>query len=191
MTIRPAAFFLALPLLTALPAAAVEYNQVQPNKSQIAFTFKQMGVAVDGRFPKYTAQVAFDPAKPEAGRAQIDIDLANIDAGSGEANEEAKTKNWFHIQQFPKASFSSTGVKARGGNRYEVAGKLTIKGKSREVVAPASFKAEGDSGVFEGGFMIKRLEFGIGAGPWGDTETVADEVQIKFKLSVAAAAARK
>jgi len=174
-----------------VPAHAAEFNQVQLDKSQIAFVFKQMGVAVDGRFPKFNAQIAFDPAKPEAGRTQIEIDLAAIDAGSAEANDEAKTKNWFHIQQFPKASFVSSSVKALGGNRYEAAGKLNIKGKARDVVAPFTFKPEGSGGTFEGSFVLKRLEFGIGSGPWGDTETVADEVQVKFKFLVAAAAAKK
>ncbi len=189
MFLRRFAFVLAATLVPALPAVAAVYNQVQPDKSRIGFVFKQMGVAVEGRFPKFSAQVAFDPTKPEAGSAQIDIDLASIDAGAAEANDEAKTKNWFHIQQFPKASFASTGLKPLGGNRYEVAGKLTIKGKSKDIVFPASFKPEGAGGLFEGSFAIKRLEFGIGAGPWGDTDTVADEVQVKFKLTVAAGAA--
>lgn len=189
MILRRFAAVLALTLAPALPAAAAVLSQVQPDKSRIGFVFKQMGVAVEGRFPKFSAQIAFDPAKPETGRAQIEIDLAAIDAGAAEANDEAKTKNWFHIQQFPKASFVSTGVKPLGGNRYEVAGKLTIKGKSKDIVAPVSFKPEGAGGLFEGSFTIKRLEFGIGAGPWGDTDTVADEVQVKFRLTLVAAAA--
>jgi polyisoprenoid-binding protein YceI len=189
MTLRRFATILAFALLPALPAAATVFNQVQPEKSRVGFVFKQMGVAVEGRFPKFSAQLVFDPAKPETGRAQIDIDLASVDAGGAEANEEVKTRNWFHIQQFPKASFVSTGVKALGGNRYEVTGKLSIKGKSKDIVIPASFKPEGAGGVFEGSFSIKRLEFGVGAGPWGDTDTVADEVQVKFRLTVAAAPA--
>jgi polyisoprenoid-binding protein YceI len=183
----PIAVIFALALAAAQPAGAALLNQMQQDKSRIGFVFKQMGVAVEGRFPKFSAQVAFDPAKPETGHAQIDIDLAAIDAGAAEANEEAKTRNWFHIQQFPKASFVSTGVKPLGGNRYEVAGRLTIKGKSRDVVAPFTFKPEGAGGLFEGSFTLKRLEFGVGAGPWGDTETVADEVQVRFRLAVAAA----
>lgn len=174
-----------------IPAHAAEFNQVDLGKSRIDFVFKQMGVPVEGRFAKFKAQIAFDPAKPDAARTQVDIDLASVDAGGTEANDEAKTKNWFHVQQFPTASFVSTSVKALGGNRFEVAGKLNIKGKARDVVAPFTFKPEGAGGAFEGGFVLKRLEFDIGAGPWGDTDTVADEVQVKFKFLVTAAAAKK
>ena len=175
-------------MLAALPLAAqaVEYNLVQPEKSRVTFVSKQMGVPVEGGFGKFAAQIAFDPAKPEAGRAQIDLDLASIDAGSAEANDEVKSKAWFDTRQFPRASFVSTGVKPLGGGRYEARGKMTIKGKTRDVVAPFSFKADGSAAVLEGVIPVMRLQFGVGEGLWSDTGTVADEVQVKFRFTVAA-----
>jgi polyisoprenoid-binding protein YceI len=170
-----------------IPAEALEFSQVQLDKSQITFVFKQMGVPVDGRFRKFNAQVAFDPAKPASSRAQVEIDLASIDAGAQEADDEVKSKNWFNIQQFPTAKFVSSAVKPLGGDRYEVAGKITIKGKTRDIVAPVSVKQEGNSALLDGAFTLKRLEYGVGAGPWSDVDTVADEVQIKFKLLVSVA----
>ena len=186
--------YLTLPLLSLglLPCAhATEFSQVQLGKSQVAFVFKQMGVPVDGRFRKFNAEVAFDPARLESSRAQVEIELASVDAGSSEADDEVKSKNWFYVQQFPTAKFVSTGVKSLGGNRYEVAGKITIKGKTRDVVAPVTIKQDGGNALFDGAFTLKRLEYGVGSGPWGDTDTVADEVQIKFKFLVSAAAAKK
>lgn len=175
-------------MLAALPIAAqaVEYNLVQSDKSRVTFVSKQMGVPVEGGFGKFAAQIAFDPAKPEAGRAQIDLDLASIDAGSAEANDEVKSKAWFDTRQFPRASFVSTGVKPLGSGRYEARGKMTIKGKTRDVVAPFSFKADGSAAVLEGSIPVMRLQFGVGEGLWSDTGTVADEVQVKFRFTVAA-----
>lgn len=180
---------LALLLATlALPAVALDYT-VLPAKSQVAFTSKQMGVPVEGQFGKFAATVAFDPAKPEAGRASIDIDLASIDAGSAEANEEVVGKNWFAAKTYPTASFASSSVKALGSGRFEVRGPLTMKGRSQEVAAPVSMRQDGANAVFEGAFTLKRLDFGIGTGAWGDTDTVANEVQIKFRLVAVPAAA--
>jgi polyisoprenoid-binding protein YceI len=176
--------------LLALPSHAAEFRQLVPAKSQVTFVFKQMGVPVTGNFSKFAAEVTFDPAKPEAAKARMDIDLASIDAGGDEANEEVKSKNWFHVQQFPKASFVASGVKSLGSNHFELAGKLTIKGKTKDVVAPFTFTQQGTSGTFEGTLPIKRLEYGVGTGTWGDVDTVADEVQIKFKLTIAASAAK-
>ena len=43
----------------ALPAQAVEFNAVQADKTQIAFTYKQLNVPVDGKFRKSAASIAF------------------------------------------------------------------------------------------------------------------------------------
>lgn len=169
----------------AQPAAAAPYARVLPEKSTLAFVSNQMGVSVDGSFKRFTATLDFDPAKPEAGKATLDIDMASIDAGGPEANDEVKGKNWFDVKQFPAARFVSSSVKPLGGNRYEARGQMTIRGKSREVVAPFTLKPEGAGAVLEGGFQLKRLDYGIGTGAWGDTSVVADEVQIKFRLTVA------
>ena len=47
---------------------------------------------------------------------------------------------------------------------------------------PAAFQAAGAITTFEGGFTLLRLQFKIGGGVWADTETVANEVQIHFRL---------
>lgn len=178
---------LALTLLLPLAAAATEFNVVQADKSRISFVSKQMGVPVEGAFKKFAAQIALDPAKPEAGRAQIDIDLASIDAGSNEANDEVKGKAWFNTREYPTAKFVASGVKALGNGRYEAKGQMTIKGKTRDVVAPFTYKTEGANVVVvEGAIPVLRLQYGVGEGLWSDTATVADEVQVKFRITLAA-----
>ena len=174
-------------VLAASSAAAVEYNAVLLDKSQVTFTSRQMNVPVDGLFRKFNAQVAFDPARPEAGRAVVEIDLNSIDAGSDDANIEIKRKPWFDVQNFPTAKFVSTGVRTLGNGRYEALGKMTIKGRTHDVVAPFTFKPAGSIGQFDGSFVVKRLQYAVGEGPWADTSTVADEVVIKFRFLVAAA----
>jgi len=173
---------LLIGLIVAFSSQAAELTQLDTAKSQITFSSKQMGVAVDGRFRKFDAQVSVDPAKVDAGKARIDVDLASIDSGSAEADTEVKGKLWFNTPAFPKASFASSSVKSLGGGRYEAHGTLSIKGISREIVAPFSIRNEGSGAWIEGGFILPRLQFKIGEGEWADTSTVADGVQVKFKL---------
>lgn len=173
---------LPLLLLASFSAHAVEYGHVLADKSQITFTSKQMGVPVDGRFGKFAATLSFDPAKPEAGKAQIEVDLASVDAGSKDANDEVVGKGWFNAKEFPKARFVSSGVKVLGNNRFEARGQMTIKGKTRDMTVPFSYKPDGANGVFEGVLPLLRTQFGIGEGAWADTSVVADEVPIKFRL---------
>jgi polyisoprenoid-binding protein YceI len=178
-------------LLLANTASALEYTQVLANESTVSFGYKQMGVALDGKFNKYAAQLAFDPAKPAKAQARIDIDVASIDTGSEEANQEVVGKQWFNAKAFPAASFVSSSLKALGGNRYEAGGKLTIKGKTQDVIAPVTFQSAGNKGIFDGSFTIKRLDYAIGEGAWSDVDTVANEIQIRFHLVVTATPSKK
>lgn len=176
-------------LALALSAAAVhaaEYTQLLPERSALSFVSKQMNVPTDGRFKAFKAAVAFDPAQPAKGRIDFEIDMASVDVGSKEADDEARGKDWFNVKAFPTARFVSTAIRPVGPNRYEVAGQLTIKGRTREVVAPASFRQDGANGLFEGSLTIRRADFSIGEGMWAAFDTVANEVQVRFRLLAAA-----
>ncbi|MHB8914910.1 MAG: YceI family protein [Thiobacillus sp.] len=180
---------LALSLLSGI-VHAVEFNTLRVDESRVAFGYKQMNVPMEGNFKRFTVQLQFDPAKLTLAKAAIDIQLASIDTGSTEGDEEVAGKLWFNTAQFPVARFVSTSVKPLGNNRFQVSGKMSIKGKTRDVTTPATFRQQGANGVFEGSFVLKRADFGIGEGMWADYGTVANEVQIKFLL-VATSAATK
>lgn len=172
-----------LAVLVAPAAHAVEYTTVLPKQSRIGFEFRQMGVPVKGGFKRFTTQMQFDPAKPEAARASIEIDLASIDAGSREADDESAGKLWFNRSAYPKASFVSSEVRALGNNRYELRGILTLKGKAREMTVPVTYTPGKNAATFDGAFVLRRLDFGIGEGLWADVATVANEVQVRFRIA--------
>jgi len=179
--------FLALAATTfAVSAGAVEFTQMLADKSSLVFVSKQMNVPTDGKFKAFKATVAFDPAQPAKGSIDFEIDMASVDVGSKEADDEVKGKDWFNIKAFPTARFVSSSIKPAGANKFDVAGKLTIKGKTRDVVAPTSFRQDGANGVFEGSLTIRRADYSIGEGMWAAFDTVANEVQIKFRLLAAA-----
>ncbi len=163
-------------------ANAGEFNLVQSGQSGITFVSRQMGVPVNGKFGKFSAKIAFDPVKPETAKAQIDVDMSSIDAGSDDANIEVKGKDWFSIKEFPTSIFESTSIKAIGGGRYEAAGKMTIKNVTRNVVAPFAAKIVGNTATLDGGIAISRKQYAVGTGEWADDSTVADDVQLHFKI---------
>lgn len=183
--LKKALCFAAVMLFGALPLCAEQ--QLVLAKSQIKFSGKQMGVGQDGKFTKFSAKVNLDPKKPEAGRADITIDLANIDLGSEEANTEVIRPAWFDTAKFPQAKFVSSSVKSVPGGKFEMRGKLTIKGTTKEVLVPFTLKETGGTTTAEGTIEIKRLDFKVGDGVWADLETVANEVQIRFLLTFSGA----
>lgn len=174
----------AAAFMTSAPAFAQAAAKLVPAQSEIAFTSKQMGVPVDGKFKRFDAQIAFDPQQPATSHIAFTIDLASASMGTAEVEAELVKPEWFDSGKAANATFQSTGVKATGGPKFEVAGKLTIKGNARDVVVPVSLTQAAGTTTATGSFVIKRLDFKIGDGDWADTSMVANDVQVKFKLTL-------
>ncbi|MDD2845526.1 MAG: YceI family protein [Rhodoferax sp.] len=166
----------------ALPAAAQQ--KLLPAQSSMAFEIKQMGVPVQGHFKKFDAQINFDAAKLAASKVNFTVDIASTTLGAPEMDSELPKPTWFNTAKFPQAQFTSSAFKALGGGKYEVTGKLAIKGQSRDVTVPLSMTQAGAITTASGVLPIKRLAFKIGEGDWADTSMVADDVQVRFKLAL-------
>ena len=174
-------------LLAALPAATVLAQspaKLVPAQSEVAFVTKQMGVPVDGRFKKFDAQVSLDPKKPETGSVAISIDTGSASIGVPETDAEMPKPTWFNVAKFPQATFKSTAIKGLGNGKFEVTGKIDIKGTTRELVVPVQITQAGGTSTATGSFVLKRLEFKIGEAEWADTTVVANDVTVKFKLAL-------
>ena len=191
LSVLSAAFILAAPAMAqtkpatpAAAAAAPATAKLVPAQSDIAFTFRQMGVPVDGHFKKFDAQVAFDPKNPAAGKVSLSIELGSATLGDAATDAELVKPEWFNVKKIPTATFQSTAIKALGGGKFEATGKLTIKGQVKDVVVPVALAQAGGTTTATGAFAIKRLDFNIGEGEWKDTSMVANDVQVKFKLAL-------
>ncbi|TDP62501.1 YceI family protein [Roseateles toxinivorans] len=174
-------------LLLALAGAAWAQAKpavLVPAQSDVSFTSKQMGVPVDGKFKRFDAQIAFDPKKPETGKVAFTIDIASATLGAPEFDAELAKAAWFDAKKIPQASFQSSAIKASGPGKFDVTGKLSIKGQTRDITVPVTIAQAGAVSTATGAFAIKRLEFKIGEGEWSDTSMVANDVQVKFKLTL-------
>ncbi|HEY5799829.1 MAG TPA: YceI family protein [Burkholderiaceae bacterium] len=173
-------------LLAGLLAAPLTYAaplKTDMAKSRASVVFKQIGVPVEAPFKKFSAVIDYDPAKPQAASARVEIEVASFDLGMAEMNQEVVKKEWFNAAQFPKATFVSTAIKAGAAGFLQASGKLTVKGRVLDVSFPVSVRKDGAATVFEGSLPIRRLAFLVGEGDWKDTDTVADEVTIKFRIT--------
>ena len=180
---KSAVLSLSLLAAAAAPLAAQAQQALVPAQSEVAFVSRQMGVPVEGRFKSFRADVAFNPAQLATSRIAFTVDTGSADI-SREANAELPKPTWFNVAAFPQATFTSSSIKRLDASRFEVAGKLAIKGVSSEVVVPVTLAQNGATTVATGAFPIKRLNFRIGEKEWADTSMVADEVQVKFKIAL-------
>ncbi len=190
-SLRKPALVLGTALVMAAGVQAAPLDTVQIDKSKMGFSFKQMGVAMDGHFAKFSAALNFDPAKPEQAKASIEVDLTSIDTGSGEADQEVVGKAWFNTAAFPKAVFLAKQIKQIAPNQYEVMGSLSIKGHSRDIKSALKLSPQGKSSVLSGSFTLQRADFAIGEGMWSKFDVVANDIQVNFQFTAFNAAAGK
>jgi polyisoprenoid-binding protein YceI len=184
MNMKRIALALAIGRRLAVRAHAVEYNQVQPDKSAINFVYKQMGVAVDGKFKRFPASsVSTRPSRPPP----RPVSMSNWPA-STPAPRKATKKLPASPGSTPRPSRPPVCFQQRQGARRQPLRsrrQLSIKGKTQDVVVPATFTAQGNSGVFDGSFTIRRADFSIGEGSWAKFDIVANDVLIKFRITAA------
>jgi polyisoprenoid-binding protein YceI len=181
--IRKRFLIVSFALVAAVPVHA---EGVVAAKSDIGFTIKQMGVKFDGRFRKWTADVVFTPKSLASSKAVLDIDLGSVDLASDDSEAEAKGPLWFDTAKFPTAHFASTSIRDAGNDRYEVAGKLTIKGITRDCVVPISVATDASGNrIAQGSFSIHRLDYRIGEGEWADTGTVDNDIVVNVRMALA------
>lgn len=171
--------------LVALPPTSVRAAQkLAPSQSEVAFVSKQMGVPVQGKFDKFDARVDIDPRKPESGKIAFRVELGSASLGNDEAERELKKPGWFDSSRFPVATFQSSAIKSLGDGKLDVAGKLSIKGTTRDIHVPITLIQQKDLLRANAEFTVKRLDFRIGDGEWGDTGLVANEVVVKLRLAI-------
>ncbi|HRY23075.1 MAG: YceI family protein [Geminicoccaceae bacterium] len=170
-----------LVLLTALPAAARDWRMID-DESSLAFTFKQMGSPVTGRFETFTAAISFDPAAPDAASVEAVIEIASVDTGNAERDAGIGGPDWFDAATYPTARFVSTGFTATGGDSYDVAGELTIRDVTDAVVLPMTIAVDGDRAVATGTLELDRTTFGVGQGDWASATAVGHEVLLEIEV---------
>jgi polyisoprenoid-binding protein YceI len=168
----------------AADASPTHYT-LDPAKSTLEYQFVQAGAQNKGKFTRYAVTLDFSPDNLAASKLDVAIEMASSDTGDKERDDTLKGADLFSVAKFPQAHFTSTQI-TRTANGYDAAGKLTLRGVSRDIHVPFSFKTADEqgkpAGYLLGKTMIKRLDFGVGQGDWKTTEWAGNEVTVSYSL---------
>lgn len=173
------AAILLFPIACAAAGAALDAG-----RSRVEAEFTQIGVPVTAPFTRIDGGIEFDPARPAAATARIEIETASFDIGDEAYNAEVRKTAWFDCAKYPKAVFVAAGLTASGPNRYQISGTLSLKGRDQMLRVPVRVEHAAGSTVFDGVVPISRKAFDIGDPSWADV--VEDTVKVKFHIVVPA-----
>jgi len=137
---------------------------------------------VEGKFEKFTADIKFDPKDLATGRFDVKVDMTSVNTRDSERDSTLKGADLFSVKQFPTAQYVAEKFTDKGKGQYTAAGKLTSRNVTKDVPIEFTFEQKDTGAWLKGAPSIKRLDFGVGQGDWKDTETVANEVKVKFAL---------
>ena len=128
---------LAVAAFTGTQAQAATYN-IDPTHTFVTFEVTHFGTSTNrGRFDKKEGVVQFDRAA-KTGSVKLTIQADSINTGTEAFNAHLKKPDFFDAAKHPTMSFSADKFSFNGDKVSEVAGSLTMLGKTLPVVLKAT-----------------------------------------------------
>jgi len=154
-------------LATGASRAEVQRWVVVPGDSAITMRVGTPVGARTGRFTRWTGDIRFDPAAPEATQVAIEVEAASLRMDDARLTPTAAGAGFLDSGRYPRIAFRLTGLESAGGHRFTASADITLKGVTRPVTFPATLRTDGRTAQMTGGFSLDRAAFGIGTrGPW-------------------------
>jgi polyisoprenoid-binding protein YceI len=168
-------------VLSGVVLAAAQWS-MQPKESQLTFLATQAGAEFEGKFDKFNADIRFEPQDLPSARFDVTVDIASVNSQDSERDDTLRGADLFAVKQYPTAHYVADKFTSKGGGKYAATGKLTLRNVTRDVPLEFTFEKQASGAWLKGATSLKRLDFGVGQGEWKDTETVGNEVKVRFAL---------
>ena len=165
---------------------------LDPAHTRIGFVARHaMVTKVRGSFNEFEGTATLDGANPADSRVEVTITAASIDTRNAQRDEHLRSNDFLAMQEYPKITFASTGVRQVDDTTFEVSGDLTIKGVTNPVTIPFTFEGAATDPFgnqragFEGSVSINRKDWGVNwnAALEGGGVLVSDKVTLEFEIS--------
>jgi cytochrome b561/polyisoprenoid-binding protein YceI len=144
----------------------------QVSDGTLAFSIRQMGADVQGRFANWSAVIDFDEATG-TGTVLVTLDMTSLTLGS--VTPQAIAPDFLDVAAHPNATFSAT-IRPEGEG-FIAEGTLNLRGQEQPLTLPFTLAIDGETARMEGATTIDRLAFGIG-------QKYPDEATVGFNAAV-------
>lgn len=164
---------------------------IDPLHSSVEFSVRHMVVSkVKGRFNAFSGVVDINDDITQSS-VTATIEVGSIDTRDAGRDGHLKSPDFFDVENFPTATFTSTSI-VPDGDDFTIKGNLTIKDVTKEIDLPLEFNGVGPDpyGGIRSGFSastkISRKEFNLtwnalletGGAVVGDDITIHLEVEL-------------
>ncbi len=166
--------------------------ELDPAHSGIYFGVNHIYSTTRGYFEDFTGTVMFSPDDLAGSRFDFQVMVKSINTGNGKRDGHLNSGDFFDAKKYPKMTFTSTKVKHKKDNMYEVEGRLTVKDVTKPISVPFTllgvkehpFDKGSKVAGFEARMTIDRLAYHVGGGKFYDMGVVGKDVDVLITLEV-------
>ncbi len=159
---------LSAAMLSPLTQAADYVVDTQGAHAFVQFKVSHLGYSwLHGRFNTFSGEFSYDEAKLADAKIKLEIDTKSVDSNHAERDKHLRSADFLNVDKHPKATFVSTKVVPGADGKFDLHGKFTLNGVTKDIVIASSKTGEGKDpwGGYRAGFHgtteIKLTEFGI------------------------------
>lgn len=136
--------------------------------SFIQFKVSHLGYSyIIGQFEDFSGQFSYDPDNLEASSVEFEVQVTSLNTNHAERDKHFLSEDFLEADEYPTATFTSTGFAPDGDDKGVLTGDLTLKGETREIEMPVTLVGEGEDpwggyrAGFEGSTMLTLGDYGI------------------------------
>ena len=165
---------------------------IDASHSEIGFRARHFGISnVDGNFNDFSGTVTVPESGLAGMSATLTADVNSIDTDNEQRDGHLKSEQFFAADQYPELTFQTTSVTPTGGNRFEMAGDLTMRGQTHPVTLEGEYLGSAVVGEtqkigFEAAGEIDRQQWGLSWQDTNDAGELAVSDNIRLVISVEA-----
>lgn len=165
------------------PAAAATRYSFSSADSKVEWVGAKVTGTHEGKFTDFKGSIDLVDGDPTKSRVTVEIAAASLSVEPAKLSGHLKNADFFDVEKFPTASFTSTSIAAGGsGGTHTVTGNLTMHGVTKSISFPATITVEGDKVGTSASFAINRKDFGL-VYPGAPDDLIKDDVLIRLNLS--------
>jgi polyisoprenoid-binding protein YceI len=113
--------------------SAKDSYEFDPSGSTIAFSVHQFLGTTHGKFTNFSGRIEVDWQHPENSSVTAQIDVRSIDTRIKKRDDHLRSAEFFNVEEFPRITFKSRGIKRTGPQGGDILGDLTMHGVTKPI----------------------------------------------------------
>ncbi|MBN8413428.1 YceI family protein [Halomonas denitrificans] len=143
-------------LLPLAQAQAADYAiDSEGQHAFIQFKISHLGYSyILGSFESFDGTFSYDSEDTASASAQLEVDVTSLTTNHAERDKHILSGDFLNADEYPTATFTSTGFESTGEGEGVLTGDLTLHGVTNTIEMPVTLLGEGEDpwGGYRAGF---------------------------------------